>query len=216
MKAVGQLIELRETGRHTAQPAAARTDRLDLVIGGLQQIAQRLVILGALALGDLIDGLLGGVHDVGDLALAGVAQLGDLDGRVDQPPQHRLVMHDLGVVGGIRGDRDGGQQVRQVDMAAHLAELTAPVEFGCDGDGVCRIAVTVEVDDRLIDQLMGGAVEVGRFDDLQHLGDGVLAHQHGPQHALFGGEVLWWGAVDARWCGGWLVVHAVPPPSSPQ
>ena len=62
---------------------------------------------------------------------------------------------DLGVVGGIRGDRDGGQQVGQVDMAAHLAELTAPVEFGCDGDGICRIAVTVEVDDRLARALFG-------------------------------------------------------------
>ena len=69
-------------------------------------------------------------------------------------------------------------------------QLAAPLELGGDGDRVGRLAAAVEVDDRVVDDLVGGPVEVDAAHDLGDVGDGVLGQQHRAEHALLGGVVL--------------------------
>lgn len=80
--------------------------------------------------------------------------------------QRGLVVHDLGVVAGVGGDRDGLHQVDQADASTHPLQLAALVELGGHGDGIGGFAASVQVDDRLVDRLVRRAVEVlGLFPD---------------------------------------------------
>jgi hypothetical protein len=78
----------------------------------------------------------------------------------------------------------------QVGSAADLAELALAPEMGGDRDGVGRLPAPVEVDDRVEDELVGGAVEVDAPDRLDDVGDRVLGQQHRPEDALLGVIVL--------------------------
>src|ERR687893_355891 len=100
--------------------AATRSDGVDLVHRGLQQLFERDEVLAGAALGDLVDGGLGAVDDVVDLGAlrAVVAQLHDARPRLDEPAEDRLLGDDLRVVGGVgRGGHRGDQRV-QVRRAA--------------------------------------------------------------------------------------------------
>ncbi len=104
-------------------------------------------------------------------------------------------MHDLGVELGVGRDRDVGGQGVQVGGAADLGQLAAALQLGGDGDHVDRLAATEQVDDRVVDDLVAGAVEVGAAQHLGDLGDRVLGDQHRAEHRLLGGHVLRRGAV---------------------
>ena len=69
-------------------------------------------------------------------------------------------------------------------------QLAVPVEFGGDSHRVGGLASTVEIQDHVIDVLVGGPVEVPGTQLFQHVGDRVLAQQHPTQHRLLGVEVL--------------------------
>ena len=84
----------------------------------------------------------------------------------------------------------------QVGGAADASKQAAAVELGGDGDGVGGFAAAVEVEDRVVDILMGGSVEVAGAKAFQNVGDGVLAQQHAAQHRLFCGQILWWLAGE--------------------
>lgn len=47
-------------------------------------------------------------------------------------------------------------------------------QFGGDGDGVGWVFFCVEVEDCVVDQLVGWVVEVFGVDDLDDVGDGVF------------------------------------------
>ena len=66
----------------------------------------------------------------------------------------------------------------------------APVQLGGHRHRVRGLAAAVEVQDRVVDALMVGAVEVAGPQPLEHVGDGVLAQQHSAEHGLFCGLVL--------------------------
>ena len=117
---------------------------------------------------------------------------------VDQPPQDRLLADDVGVVGGVGGDRHRRGDRVQVGGTADALELAAPLELVGDGHHVGRLAATVEVDDRVVDRLVAGPVEVGAPDHLGHVGDGVLGDHHRAQHRLLGRHVLGRGPVAGR------------------
>ena len=197
MQPVGELVEVGEPGRHTDQLAVAVVDRLDLVERRLHDRAQRRVVLRGSLVGDAVDLGLCPVDHVVDLSLAGVPHLGDPGARVDQPTQDRLLAHDVGVVGGVRGDRDARRERVEVRRATDAHQLTAPLQLGGGGDRVDRLASTVEVDHHVEDRLVGGSVEVTAADRLDDVGDRVLGQQHRTQHALLGVVVLRRGAVTA-------------------
>ena len=105
--------------------------------------------------------------------------------------------HDPRVVAGVRGGgdrRDEGVQVRGATDALDLAALGQLVG---DRDGVGRLAAAVEVDDRVVHDLVRRAVEVGAADLLDDVGDRVLRDHHAAEHAALGVEVLRRGPVVA-------------------
>jgi hypothetical protein len=202
MQAVGQLVEVGEAGRHTGQTAVVGIDGLDLVERLGHQLAQRLIVLARTPVGDAVDLGLRTVDDVIDLALADIAELGDLGARVDEPAQDRLLADDLGVVAGVGRDRHAGDQVVQVRRAADAIEVAAALQLGHDGNRIGRLAPTVQVDDRVIDDLVGRTVEVDATDRLDDVGDGVLRQQHRAQHRLLGRVISRRGPLPptaARW-----------------
>ena len=141
-------------------PAVAVADRLDLVEDAVHDVGERGVVLGRALVGDLVDLGLRLVDDVVDLALAGVAELDDLGAGVDEAAQDRLLVDDLGVVGGVGGDRHVGRQGVEVRRPADAQQLATSLELGGDGHRVGRLAPAVEVDDRVVDDLVGRPVEV--------------------------------------------------------
>src|SRR4051794_31327465 len=99
-------------------------------------------------------------------------------------------MDDLGVVLGVGRGRHRLDERVQVRSAADLVDLAALGEFGGDGDGVGRLALRVDVEDRLVDRLVRGLVEVVALEDLDDVGDGVLGQQHAAQYRLLGVQIL--------------------------
>ena len=190
VQTVGQVVEVGEAGGDAVEAGLAVADRLDLVEDAVHDVGQRRVVLAGAAVGDLVDLGLRLVDHVVDLALAGVADLHDLGAGVDQPAQDRLLAHDLGVVAGVGGDRHVGRERVEVRRPADPLQLAAPLQLGGDGHRVGGLAATVEVDDRVVDDLVGGPVEVDAAHRLGDVGDGVLGQQHRPQDALLGGVVL--------------------------
>ena len=79
----------------------------------------------------------------------------------------------------IRRPTDPPQQASAIQLCGHSHR-------------VGRLAAAVQIEDRVVDILMGGFVEVARPQPLQHVGDGVLAQQHAAQHGHLGGVVLRW------------------------
>ena len=96
-------------------------------------------------------------------------------------------------------------------MAAHLADLAAPRQLCRNGDRIRGLALPVQVEDRVVDQLVARAVEVATLDGLHDVGDGVLAHHHRAEHGLFGGDVLRRRAVRLREVAHLSQGHAVLP-----
>ena len=184
------LVEVGEAGGHAVEAGLAVADRLDLVEDAVHDVRERRVVLATALVGDLEDLGLRLVDDVVDLALAGVADLHDAGAGVDQAAQDRLLAHDLGVVARVGGDRHVGREGVEVRRAADALELAASLQLGGDGDHVDRLAAAVEVDDRVVDRLVGWAVVVGAAQHLGDLGAGVLADQHRAEHRLLGSHVL--------------------------
>ena len=197
VKAVGQFVELAEAGRDAGHRAVAAVGGLDLLDGGVDGGRQRHVVFGGLGAGDRVDLGLGVVHDVGRVALAGVAELHDARTRVDEATEDRPLRHDARVVPRVgRGRNDRGQRV-QVVGAAGAAELAGLDELVGDGDHVGRLTVGVEGEDRLEDQLVLGHVEVGALERLDHIGDGVLREEHASERALLGEQIVRRGALGS-------------------
>ena len=192
VQAVGHLIQFGEPGRHASCHSALGGDRVDLVHRRLQQRLQRLEVLGGAPLGDVVDLRLGAVDDLVDVSALrpGVAVLHHPRAGLHQPAQQRLLRDDARVIAGIGGGGHRGDQGVQIRGAADAAQQAAAVQFGGDGDRVGRLTTAVEVEDRVIDVLVGGPVEVARAQALQDVGDRVLAQQHPAQHGLLGDEIL--------------------------
>jgi hypothetical protein len=190
VETVGEVVQVGEAGGHTGESGPAGLDGLHLVEGRLHQLRQRLEVLRRPTVGYRVHLGLGPVDDLVDVALPRVRHLTDPDRRVDQPAQHRLLADDLRVPSGVGRDRHRGQQGVQVGSATDPEQLAALAELVGHGDRVGRLAAAVEVGDGVVDLLVGRPVEVRAADRLHHVRDGVLAHQHGAEHALLGLHVL--------------------------
>jgi hypothetical protein len=74
----------------------------------------------------------------------------------------------------------------------------APLELGRHRDRVGRLAAPVEVEHALVDRLVGRPVEVVGPQQLDDVGDRVLAEQDRAQHRLLGRQVLGRLAIELR------------------
>src|SRR6187455_2318335 len=101
MKAVGELIELGEPGRHSDHLAATALGRLDLVDRGRDGVGEGNEVLDLDSTGYAIDLSLGVVDEVDDLALARVAHLHDAGSGLDKATQHGLLGDDRRVEAGV-------------------------------------------------------------------------------------------------------------------
>jgi len=90
----------------------------------------------------------------------------------------------------------------QVGTAADAGQLAALGQQVADGHRVRGLAPAVQLQDRLVHELVGGPVVVVGTDHLHHIGDGILGHQHAAEDALLGGQVVWRGPVELPAAGG--------------
>ena len=123
MQPVGQPVEVDEAGGDSDHLAATRGDALDLGDGTVHDLGQRQVVLGGAHRGDIEDLGLGPVDHHVDVTLAGVGDLGDARAGLDEAPTNGGVAHDLGVVAGVGGGRDGRDQGVQVGVAADTGQV---------------------------------------------------------------------------------------------
>ncbi|OPZ48662.1 MAG: hypothetical protein BWY91_03168 [bacterium ADurb.BinA028] len=75
--------------------------------------------------------------------------------------------------------------------AADPRERPALGQLVGNRDRIGRLAAAIEVEDRLIDRLVGRSIEVDSAQHLDRVGDGVLGQQHRAQHRLLGVDILW-------------------------
>src|SRR5690606_2638342 len=123
-----------------------------------------------------------------DVAGAGVAELGDAGARLDQAAECGAFGDDARVVAGVGGDGDGGDAV--VEVEGGDGAFAALDELGVDGDGGDGFVVAVHVEDGVVDDLVGGPVEVGCGEVVGGVVDGVAGEEHGADDDLFGGDVV--------------------------
>lgn len=190
VQAVGELVELLEARRNARHRPVAAAGCLDLFERGIDRDLQRHVVFGSLGSGDRVDLCLGVVDDVGGVALSVVTELHDAGARIDQTAQDRPLRHDARVVAGVRRSGDDRGERMQIVGAAGATQLPRLDELVGDGDDVRRLAVRVERQDRLEDELVLGDVEVGALERLDHIGDGILREEHSTQRALLGERVV--------------------------
>jgi hypothetical protein len=148
----------------------------------------------------IVDLGLGAVDHLVDVAaLPGgraVAELDDPGAGLDQPAQGGPLGDDLRVEPGVGGGRHRRDQRVQVGRAADAHELPGAGQLGRNRDRVGRLAAPVEVEDRVVDDLVGRPVEVAGPQHLDHVGDRVLGQQHAAEHRLLGLHVLRWLPVE--------------------
>ena len=75
-------------------------------------------------------------------------------------------------------------------MAADVLEQLTALELLDRGDRVDGVAAAVDLAERAEDLRVRAAVEVARFDELDHVGDRVARQHHRAEHRLLGVEVV--------------------------
>ena len=78
----------------------------------------------------------------------------------------------------------------QVRSSTNATQQTPAVQLGSDRHRIGRLTSAVQIQDRVVDVLVRGPIEVAGAKPLQHVGDGVLAQQHPAEDGLFGRGVL--------------------------
>jgi hypothetical protein len=94
----------------------------------------------------------------------------------------------------------------QIRRAADPPQQSAAVQLRGDRHRVGRLTASVQIEDRVVDVLMRGPVEVTGTQPLEHIGDRVLAQQHAAQHRHLGRVVLRW--LPPEVLTGWRDIHA--------
>ena len=122
-------VEILEAAREAGDLGA----RLVEVADPLERLDERVLEEDELALraalGEVEDELLGACHELGRLALALPAELGDLAAGADQAAERRVLADDLGVVACVGGRRHEPGELVQPDAAADRLELAALLEL---------------------------------------------------------------------------------------
>ena len=186
METIGELIQVDEACGNAELDAAMFLQLYELIDGGHDELAQRLVVFGLLALRDVEDGLLRIVNDSFELRvlLGLVAQLDHARAGVDEATEDGLLRDDFRVVACIGCGRHRSQQSVQIRGTTGALELTVAVEAAAEHDGIDFLAVGEQRHDVLEDDGVRRVVEVVLRDDLRDLRRRGRAQQHGTQDAL--------------------------------
>ena len=80
----------------------------------------------------------------------------------------------------------------QIRRSTHPAQQTATIQLGGHRHRIGRLTSAVQIQDRVVDILMRGPVEVAGTQLLQHVGDGILAQEHAAEDGHLGRVVLRW------------------------
>ena len=193
LQAAGALVEVREAGGHARDGAVALVQLVDAVDRAAQQLAdvhEALARAPAL-LGDAEDGALGLVEQLADAAPLGlVGAPGDLGAHARELAQHRVLAHDVGVVGDV--GRAGGVlgERAEVGEAACLLEQALAVEPLREGDHVEGPAGLGERRDGAEDQAVVAAVEVLLRDAVGDPVPGLVVEHEAAEHGLLGGDAV--------------------------
>ncbi len=192
LKAAGDLVELPEAGWGTGHLRFAARQLVELVELDAEDRLQRAEVACLLGPGDVEEQHLGPLDEILRLALAGLDRLLNRLGGAEQPPQHRVLLDDLGVVAGVAGDR--GRRCERVDdvLTAGLLELALAAEQLGDGQRIDRLAALEELVDGGEDRPVAAAIEVlGAQPRLPHdRVDRRLRHHHRAEHRLLGLEAV--------------------------
>ena len=141
---------------------------------------------------------LGAVDRFLDLGWVLVSDPGDPPGRTDEAAQHRLALHDPGVLGGMdRGGRLIGE-AGEVRPATDRLELVPPFQGLGHRHDVDRFATIEQVQDRRVDAGVGLPIEVLRAQELSDLDDRIPVDQDRPEHGLLSLKTLRRQTVDHR------------------
>lgn len=187
LKAVGQRVKVSEAGRDTGCVRDALLTRVKIIPKALDVFLDEGVAGGVLlARQGVLDFGFHRVLYVVELPFAGVAQLRDPRSGLNQAAQDRVLVDDLGVVGGVGRGRHGLDQGVEVGRAADPDDLAALGELRSDSDGVDGLVLGVQVPDGVLDRFVVRAVVVpplhGGVDDLF---DRVRAQHLSAEHGRF-------------------------------
>jgi len=190
LEAIELGIEVGEAGRRAGDRAGLLVHLLEAVERVAEQVAQGHQRVGHPALGHLVDQRLGPVHRLRHVVGRLEAQLGDLRGGGDQAPQQGVLLHHLGVVGGVG---DGGGRALQLDDRADPSDAVQQRVAGQlvgDQHRVDRRPSRIQAGDGVEHVAVRWLVKVGRVQALQCVADRRRAEQHGTQQGPFGRQVV--------------------------
>ena len=191
LKSRQQLVDVVVARGRPRDRVAAGERLLEVVHHALDGVAEQLRRVDHALLGDPEHLRLGLVDRLGDVVGLAVGQLGDVACDVDQAPQDRRVLHDAGVVGGVRDRRRGVLQGVQRLHAADLLEQPSPAQFVGDGDRVGGRACRVKGADGVEEMLVSRFVEVVGPEALLADGtDRVAREQQRAEHRFLGLQVV--------------------------
>ncbi len=117
------LVEIGEAAGHAGDQPAMLLQLLDELIAGVDEIAQPHEPGSEAVFGDLENRSLRLVEQIVGVLLGVVGAAEDFGGRLDQPPQRRLLFDDLRVVLDVGRSRDAVGERGDVRRAANFVEL---------------------------------------------------------------------------------------------
>jgi hypothetical protein len=139
---------------------ALEEQAVELVELGVEDLLDRPEVLRAVVVGDLEHRALGPLDELARRAVLLGDALLDLVGRVEEPPDERVLADDARVLTGVAG---GGHRCGEpVDRAraARLLEVAGRAQLLGDGQHVDRLALAVQAHHRRVDEPVAPAVEV--------------------------------------------------------
>ena len=178
------------------EPRAHRPDQLALdVLAGIleelfEQVAQALEVAGALGGADAEQQALGGGDHAAGVGAALVGGLGDLAGRLNQPPVERVAGDDARVRLDTGGAEVPADEVGEVGLAAEGIESARAFQFVREGGQRDRLAAIGQGDAGLVAPAVLLAEEVLRAQQREHTRVAVGVEEQGRDDGLLGGDVM--------------------------
>ena len=191
-----QFVELGEAGGHAHDIALVPVEVVDAIDHAVHDLADGDQIAADAALRDVEDELLGPVHHLVDIIRLFIGQRGDLPGGADQPAEDGRALDDVGIVLDVDGRGDAVDQRRDVGRAAHLVQDVAPFQLVHQGDEVGRLALLVQVEDRLIDPAVLLPIKIVDLKKRGDLDDRIGIDEQGAKDGLLGFRIGRDGLVE--------------------
>ena len=119
---------------------------------------------------------------------------GDGSAALDEAPPEGVFLHDVRVIGHVGGGGNRVGQQRDIADAARVVQLLQFFQLVDQGHHVNRLVFAVKQQHGIVNDLVGGAVEILGAQPFGHGAYGAFVDQHGAQHGLLRFNVLGWCA----------------------